>query len=113
MVEQDDLRLALLRRVLTYHEVSCVGVAVHKAMLEDHLREDVDQDVGRLERAFLSELALQLFDVVYPCASDKLHYHRARTALEGVLTCLWQVEVIVRAEIVASPLQVCELGLEV
>ena len=113
VIEQDNLRLALLRWMLPNHQVARVRVAVYKSVREDHLGKHVNQNSRSLERAILSELFLQPVNVVNPLALDKLHHHRAMAALERILPSLWHVQIIVPSEVVARSLEVGELSLEV
>ena len=111
MVQQNNLRLALVSRVLANEQVARVRVAVDEAVLEYHLGEGVNEYIDCLDRALRTKLLSNLLDIVNSCATDPLHDHSARAAIEWV--SFWQVEVDRVAEVVPRFLKVDQFATKV
>ena len=111
MVQQNNLWLSTVSRILANEQVARMRIAVDKTMLEDHLRKGVNEYIDCLNWAIRTKLLSNLLNIVNSCATGPLHDHSARAAIEWV--SFWQVEVDRVAEVVPRFLKVDELATKV
>ena len=94
---------------MPHENITRMSIAVHVSMVENHPREDVNQNLTRLLR--ITELPLQARDVINLDSFNELHHYGPVATLCDII--LWDVQVRVVPEQSSSPFRINYLGFEV